>query len=75
MAKGKAKPKCMWCGSKPVVRGSEYFCSEKCAAEWAENVCQEIIDKQWCPQCQEWTDYELEQPCVCEQCKTPYPEQ
>lgn len=54
MAKKSTKPLCVTCHEKPVRKGS-YFCSQKCAAEWADELYAGN-ENLWCEVCQEW-DY------------------
>lgn len=50
------KPRCANHGCGIAAREDSYFCSNECAAEWAETEMQ-VRDggQQWCPQCQKWT--------------------
>lgn len=48
--------RCYQCRDEPARPGSR-FCSESCAAVWAEAFAHTLEDA-WCPQCNDW----LEQP-------------
>lgn len=47
------RPRCYSCGEKRVRPGSR-FCSNRCAAMWAEELAAGNDDA-WCDGCQEWT--------------------
>ena len=58
---GPWRPRCYACGKKRVRRGSR-FCSNRCAAEWAEELASGNDDA-WCIGCQEWVG-EVDGHCV-----------
>lgn len=46
---------CYSCGRKKA-RPHSYFCSQRCAAEWADEIAggNEVA---WCPTCKNWVGY------------------
>lgn len=49
------KKKCYGCGK--IHRRKSRFCTNKCAAIWAEIIAQGNGDS-WCETCQEWAPYD-----------------
>lgn len=56
MARKRTKPRCYHGCDKPARKNGR-FCSQKCAAEFAEELVLGNDDK-WCSNCQEWVDNE-----------------
>lgn len=55
------RPPCLGCLDKPAKHRS-HFCTQKCAALWAEELNQSTA---WCPQCKEWQDTTRSGLCDC----------
>lgn len=70
-----ALPDCWLCTKKPALPGS-YFCSQYCAAWWAQDHLEISKNNAWCPKCKAWgTDNVspefLDDPGLCEDCGGP----